>query len=252
MVFDNGITQLTAYPISQQAKVEDRSTLQIAYTGKVVASTNGGLPPRRTRSLVLRLDDADLASFKTWFEAVHTAAIKWTDTNGRVWNAQWIGDFGQVEDDYTSVGHHKLTVNLLLLSVFSDAGTGAYGNANVGQMSVQVSGQSVLYFPLAYAPGLQTVEPDVDNKILAPGFMAIDVSRYTLRADKVAPFSLLSDAFYTALEDYYANTMAGSLLPFSLVHFRDGTSTFRWTDGLQFSQDEGLTWAGQIKLRAEV
>jgi hypothetical protein len=253
MVFDNGASQLTAYPISQTAKVEDRTALRAAYSGKVIAATNqGGLPPRRTRSLVLRLDDADLAAFLAWFQALTTGTFKWTDTNGRVWDAQWLGDFPRVEDDVTSVGHHRLSVELLLVDVFSDAGTGAYGNADVSQMSVQVSGKSKLNFPLAYALGLQGTEIAVPGKVLAPGFLAVDAGRYTDRVDKTVSFSVLSDQFFTTLEDYLVNTMQGALLPFTLIHFRDGSHVFRWEGGMNWTQDNGLLWAGQAKLRAEV
>ena len=43
-----------------------------------------------------------------------------------------------------------------------------------------------------------------------------------------------------------------ALLPFSLVHFRDGTHTFRWIGGMNFTQEAGLFWNGQMGLRAEV
>lgn len=251
MRFDNGVTQLDFDPTEYLLTVEDRTQIHRARDGSVISATNGGLAPRRLRQATLRLTAAELAQFRSFFDGL-TGSFLFTDTNGRVWTVFWLEDFAATEDDYSSVGHHLLRVHLLLTGVSSDAGTGAYSNVDAGQMSIQKSGGAILYFPLAYVPGLDDAGICTDHKSLAPGFLSFDDARYLARKEKSLRFVHLPDAFLTVLEDYYVATLSGAANAMSLAHFRDGALSCRWTGGMSFTQDDAMLWSGAFRVAEEV
>ena len=255
ITFDNGTSIVTLDgPTDMGLQAEDRTVLQANRQGKVIAANNGGNLPRRRRKVGVRLTSAQLASLQTFIGQLTSGDqhFLFTDTNGRVWTAFWEGDFSTREDAYSSVGYFSASIGLLLSAVSSDAGTGAYSNADAGQMNMLKAGGAAFYWPLAYGAPLQRTDLWTAAKQLGANFLADDLARFTARTDRVLPFKELPDAFMTALEDYYTNTLNGAANPFTLAHFRDASATYRWIEGMAFAQNAGLRWDGSIKLRKEV
>lgn len=250
MLLDDGATSFEFDPTACRMEVEDFALLHLAQDGSVIASVNGGRAPRRTRRFSMRLTSAELASLESFWEGVDdTTQIEFTDTAGRIWNARWLEGFDTAEDAPSSDGWHQATVSLLLESVNDDTGRAAYDNSDHGWMSIQKSGAGVLYFPTAYAPVRGRVTRPASHRELLDQHLMVDAARYTRWDEIRLQFRALPDTFVTELEDYYVDTLVGATHPFSLVHFRDATATYRWTGGLRFVQDDGLRWEGEIELR---
>lgn len=249
MNFTYGATSLDFYPMAHTMETEDRTQLHTASDGSVISATNGGLSPRRRRRLTLRLTSSDLTSFKSLYDSVEADEFLFTDSAGASFDVRWLGAFDASEDAYSADGHYRLTIDLLLVTPHSLA---SYSNTDVSQMSAQVSGSYVLYFPLSYVPTLERADQPTASRLLAPGLLSTDPSRYTARQERTLRFASLPDEFMSKLELYYATIMLGAAKPFTLTHFRDGSESYRWVGGLNAEQDDGLNWSCTMRLRQEV
>ncbi len=255
MKFDDSISAITFDPVSQQLTVTDSTRLQVARDRGVIASPNAGLPPSRTRTISLQRTTAEIAALETLFDNVENTSFLFTDSVGRSWTAWWKGDFDrrEVAPVSLSASEYRITVSLFLEAVSSSPGAPYYANADVSKMSIQKSGATKVNFPRNYKAPQPLRKRPTTRKFQAPAFMATDAARYTTAEDKVIEFEDLSDGFVSFLEDYYVDDLEGAAHAFSLEHFRDATTNYRWVEGLALSQQGGnLTWRGSIRLREEV
>jgi hypothetical protein len=156
MMFDDGSTQIEFAPTAYDARAEDPAVLDENSAGAVIAAHDRGRAVRRTRTVSLIRTTTERDALLTFLDDLDGTAFEFTDDVGRVWDAQWLDDLDSAEEEIASDGDgwHRVTVRLRLDGVNSDAGLEAYGNTDVSQMSIQKSGASVLYFPIAYAPPL--------------------------------------------------------------------------------------------------
>ena len=256
MIFDDGSTTITFFPTAYQVQAEDFTELRESREGEVIAAENlSKAATMLSRELTLIRTTAERDALKTFLLANDGTAFEFTDDVGRVWNARWWErGFDSAESDNLggAAGWHDVTVRLWLASVASDAGLEAYSNTDVSQMSIQKSGAAVLYWPLAYSVPLGRLDIAPAAKRLGEAALHRDAARYTARREHSMTFDGLERAFVRRLEDYYVDTLAGAAHPFTLAHFRDGSTVFRWLGGLSFTQDEGGRYSGGFQARQEV
>ncbi len=254
MLFDDGSTSITLFPESGfEVIAEDSTQLERAHTGKVIAAAApGGRPPQRTRRLSLVRTTAERSDLKTFFDTNDGITFLFTDDVGRIWDCKWLGDFDSVEQAPATDGDHHVRVRLLLEGVNSDAGREAWGNTDASQMDVTKSGGSTLYFPLAFRPPFPRTDVAAASKILHRTGLAVDASRNTARRTHRVDFANLPRAFISELDDWFVNTIAGATHPFSLAHFRETTTNFRWTGGLRFTMQPGGNYSGGFDLLEEI
>jgi hypothetical protein len=253
--FTDGITTISFWPTSYELAVDDFTELYEARQGDVIAAAAaGGILPRRRRRVGLIRKTSELTTLRNFFSTNDGKTFRFTDDAGREWNVKWLEalESSEAAVAHDGAGWHEVTVELLLESVYSDAALEAWPNTDAGQMSIQKSGASILHFPLAYAPPLGRRDHPTAYKSLAPGKLAVDAGRYTAKRRHSLEFRGLARAFMIALEDYYVNTIQGAAHPFSLAHFRDGTLSCRWLDGLRFNQDEGGRYGGGFTVMQEI
>ena len=252
MIFDDGATAIDLEPTGYTLRVEDPTVLKFSSSGKVIAA---GAPQgkfiRRTRQIEFEQDDAALVVLKSFYDTNQDEVFKFTDEVGRIWNVTWPGRFDSSEVGTIDGGLHTVVVSLRLDSVFDDTGRESYANADVGQMSIQKTGESILNFPLAYGAPAQTTAQETSYREQTPGFLAVDPNRFTARDDKNFVFAELSRAFVSEWEDYVVDLLAGSANPFSLVHFDAATKNYRMIGGLSLAYDGQATWGGNLRLREE-
>lgn len=249
MKLDDGSTVLSFDAASYERHVEDRSVLHTASDGSVIGVSNGGLAPRRRARLRLRLTTAELASYAAFFAANRTTAVAFTDTVGRVWNARWLAPFDVAEDAQQADGWHSLRLVLLLESVADDSGRTLYSNVDAGLVSIQKAGATQLHWPVGYEPPAGREDPGTAYEDVVAGFVAADTGRYTARTDRSLRIEGAPDAFAATLEDYLADTLEGAVHPFTLTGY--GAGSYRWLDGLTWSQGDDFGWSGSLRLRGE-
>ena len=257
MIFDDSTTALTFFPTAYSLLVEDPTVLQTNSAGKVIAAGSpSGAPLKRKRKLQLHLTSAEVTSYKSFYNTNDGSVFQFTDSNGRIWDCYWLGSYGRNELNYIGEGNYRLNVDLLLTAVNSDAGTTAYGNTDVSQGSIQVSGGSILYLPISYTPQLNVTDISTLYKLEGVNNLFSDASRFTAKKQEMWGFNYLSDSFVTSFEDYIVDTLKGSANPFSAIMYRgasiDFTRNYRLLGGLSLTQDINSRWSCDLQVMEEI
>jgi hypothetical protein len=251
VIFDDGVTTIDFDPVGCTIQLVDRTVTHVSSSGDVIATMNeNGLSVRRLRVVTLDRTTSELSTLSAFLLTNIGSQFQYTDDVGRVWDVRWVGQGHTAEEKlYTSSGLHRVSLTLLLEAVNSDAGRTAYVNSDVSQMSIQKSGDTELFFPSAYQHPFNVTIVGTARRDLVDGFQTVDLSRYTARSDKVLNFTSFSPAFMSELDDYIVDSLEGAIHPFTLDHFRDGTSTVRLVGGSQFELGPNFLWSGSFKVR---
>lgn len=247
MYISDGTVTLEFNPIAYSRKVQDYTKIHTSDT-KVVIATTAKAPPRRTRGIVIRCNSAELVGYQTFFGGNHDNLFYFTDEVGRIWLVRWETPLSVSEDKYTVQGHFVVSLELLLVAVHDDTGTATYANTDVGQMSIQKSGEPVLYFPLAYVHPLGERSGGTAYRKSTQTGIITDKNRFANQGTVSTTYRALTPAFVNVLEDYFVDTLEGAIHPFSLSHYRDATRTFYWVGGLRVQLGRGYTFSGSIGL----
>lgn len=138
MLFDDGASSIEHDPVRLSMFVPNEAALHVNAAGSVIgAGVPYGRTLRRRRSIGLVLTTAELSALQAFFDGLAGASFSWTDTQGRIWTARWLGTFEAAELATTTDGHHGVRVDLALEAIADDTGRTAYTNADASQMSIR-------------------------------------------------------------------------------------------------------------------